>query len=44
MKIAIKGAIILLVASLVVMAVGCGEEEGNVIKIGVKVARALKTN
>jgi len=34
MKIAIKGAIILLVACLVVMAVGC-EEEGNVIKIGV---------
>jgi branched-chain amino acid transport system substrate-binding protein len=34
MKIAIKGAIILLVASLVVMAVGCEEEE-NVIKIGV---------
>ncbi len=34
MKIAIKGAIILLVASLVVMAVGCEEEEG-VIKIGV---------
>ena len=34
MKFAIKGAIVLLVASLVVMAVGC-EEEGNVIKIGV---------
>jgi branched-chain amino acid transport system substrate-binding protein len=34
MKFAIKGAIVLLVASLVVMAVGCEEEE-NVIKIGV---------
>jgi len=35
MKTAIKGAIILLVACLVVMAVGCGKEEANKIKIGV---------